>query len=317
MAIGGEQVVLKRLLIPLDGSRLAECVLPVGRSLAVHLHARLTLLHVMERSARATVHGDRHLTLAAEAERYLADVAARVRAEGVEVECHVHPNQENDVPQSIVDHATDLAADLVILATHGAGNARRVLFGSAAQQVLRRGDRPVLLIRPPEGQVVHTAQPEFHRLLVPLDGQPSAEAALPIAGAVTRAYGAELFLLRMVPTLATITGERVGTARLVPTATAASLDLEEGEALTNMQKLADRLRAGGLRVSAGVARGDPAQGLLDGAARAGVEMIVMATHGRAGIDAVFSGSVASRIVARFPRPILLVQAPRTRDSVSP
>ncbi len=312
-----QQVVLKRLLIPLDGSRLAESVLPMGLSLAIHLRARVTLLHVMERSARAIVHGDRHLTVASEADRYLADVAARFRAEGVEVECHVHPNLEGDVPKSIVDHAADLAADLVILATHGAGGARRVLFGSVAQQVLRRGDRPVLLIRPPEGPAAEAAKPDLRLLLVPLDGQPAAEAALPVAAVLARAYGAELVLLRIVPTLATITGERASTARLVPTATAASLDLEEGEARVYMQDLANRLRAGGLQVSAAVGRGEPAQGLLDGAARAGVGMIVMATHGRAGLDAVFSGSVASRIVARFPHPILLVRAPRARDSVSP
>ncbi len=307
--MGAPQVVLNRLLIPLDGSRLAESVLLMGLSLATHLHARLTLLHVMERSARATVHGDRHLTSPAEAEQYLAGVAARFRAEGVEVECHVHPNLEGDVPQSIVDHASDLAADLIILATHGAGDARRVLFGSVAQQVLRRGDRPVLLIRPPEGPFADTAPPDLHRVLVPLDGQPPAETALPLAGVLTRAYGAELLLLRVVPTLATITGDLVGTARLVPTATAASLDLEAGEARAYMEALATRLRADGLRLSAAVVRGEPAQSLLDAAIQAGVEMIVMATHARAGIGAVFSGSVASRIVGRFPRPILLVRAP--------
>jgi len=315
--MSGEQVVLQRLLIPLDGSRLAECVLPMGISLARRLHARLTLLHVMERSAPAMVHGDRHLTLAPEADRYLAGIAVRARAEGVEVESHVHPNQEGDVAKSIVDHATDLAADLVILATHGEGGARRVLFGSVAQQVLRRGVRPVLLIRPPEGQTGADEIPsDLRRLLVPLDGQPPAEAALPVAAVLARAYAAELILLRIVPTLATITGERASTARLVPTATAASLDLEEGEARAYIQQVAARLRSGSLRVSASVGRGEPALGLLDGAAQAGVEMIVMATHGRAGLDAVFSGSVASRIVARFARPILLVRAPRTRESGS-
>jgi nucleotide-binding universal stress UspA family protein len=316
--MGGEQIVLRRLLVPLDGSRLAESVLPTAASLGARLHARLTLLHVMERAAPPTVHGERHLTEVSEADRYLAEVAARVAEAGVAVERHVHPNPAGDVAQGIVDHAADLAADLIVLSTHGAGDPKRVLFGSVAQQVLRRGVRPVLLIRPAEGPAAREAAPtDFRRVFVPLDGQPPAEAALPLASVLARAYSAELVLLHVVPTLATITGERASTARLAPTATAASLDLEEAEGRTYIQEVASRLRGQGLRVSASVGRGEPAQSLLEGAAHAGAEVIVMATHGRTGLDAVFSGSVASRIVARFSRPILLVQAPRAGGAGAP
>jgi nucleotide-binding universal stress UspA family protein len=312
---GDEQPVLRHLLIPLDGSSLAECVLPIGFSLAAHLHAKVTLLHVMERGAPATVHGHRHLRLAPEAERYLAEVAARARAAGVEVESHVHPNLEGDVAKSIVGHAADFDADLVILAAHGAGGAKRVLFGSVAQQVLRGGVPAVLLIRPPEGPAdAKPVGPEPGRLLIPLDGQPSAEAALPVACAIVRAYDTEVVLLRVVPTVTTIPGNRASTARVLPTATAVSLELEEHEARVYVERVAADLRSQGIRVTASVGRGEPAQGLLDGAAQAGAGMIVMATHGRTGLDAVFSGSVASRLVARFLRPILLVRAAREDDS---
>lgn len=313
MALGAH-VALKRLLVPLDGSRLAEAVLPVSVSLAGRLDARLTLLYVMERTAPATAHGDRHLTLVSEAERYLDEVAGRCRTEGVEVDRHVHPNEVGDVARSIVDHAAEMAADLVVLATHGAGGARRVLFGSVAQQVLRRGVRPVLLVRPQAaGPAAGLPAFSLRRLLVPLDGTSASQAALPIATLIARAYEADLLLLRIVPTLATVSGDRAGTALLVPTATAASLDLEETEARRSLEELAATLRAQGLRASAVVGRGNPWQGLLDGAAQAGVEMIVMATHGRAGLDAAFSGSVASRVVAKFTRPLLLVRSPRSAD----
>ena len=315
MAEGTAPVTLARLLVPLDGSRLAECVLPASVSLAAHLSARLTLLYVMERSAPATVHGERHLTVVSEAEKYLEEIARGCRAEGVEVDRHVHPNEVGDVARSIVDHAKEMAADLVVLATHGAGGARRVLFGSVAQQVLRRGVRPVLLIRPPEMYPPPGLPPfSLTRLLVPLDGAPASRAALPIAAVVARAYVAEVVLLRIVPTLATIPGERASTALLVPTATAATLDLEEKDARRSLETLATSLRAQGLRVSTHVGRGNPAQGLLEGATQTGAEMIVMATHGRTGLDAVFSGSVASRIVARFSRPILLVRPARESDT---
>jgi nucleotide-binding universal stress UspA family protein len=310
-------VTIHRILVPLDGSRLAEFVLPVGVSLARHLGARLTLLHVMERGARSSVHGERHLTDIAESDRYLAGVAARCGAAGVETETHVHPNPEGNVAQSIVAHAADLDADLVVLATHGAGGARRVLFGSVAQQVLGRGSRPVLLIRQPESgpsPAIDRDGLTLRRVLVPLDGGPAAEAALPFAATFARAYRAEIALLRIVPTLSTISGERATAAKLVPTAAAATLDYEEADAQRYLRALAELLHAVGIGVSWGVGRGDAAQGVLDEAAASDAELLLMASHGRTGLGAVFTGSVASKVVARYTRPILLVRAPDSATS---
>ncbi len=307
------RVILQRLLVPLDGSRLAECVLPAAISLAQHLRAQLTLLHVMERAAPPTVHGDRHLTAVNEAEAYLTVVAGGVPP-GTAADRHVHPNEEGDVAKSITDHAADLGADLIILSTHGRGGARRVLFGSVAQQVLRRGTRPVLLVHPPDANMPGAPGPwNLERVLVPLDGSPPAEDALPISLVVAEAYGAEVHLLRIVPTLTTIPGERASAARLVPIATAASLEIEEEEARRGLETIASRIRGEGVRVTAAVGRGEPAQGVLDVALRAHVDLVVMATHGRTGLDAVLSGSVASRIAAKFPRPLLLVRSTRSGE----
>lgn len=305
------ETAIRRILVPLDGSRLAEWSLPPAVSLARHLGAHLALLHVTERDAPATVHGERHLTEIGESERYLADMAARCAAAGVETETHVHPNPEGNVPQSIVAHAADLEADLVVLATHGAGGARRALFGSVAQQVLRRGNRPVLLIRPPDSVAVPRIQHNgwtLRRLLVPLDGEPGAEAALPFAAVLARTYGAAVGLVRVVPTLSTITGERAGAAKLVPSAAAVTLEYEEGEAQRYLRTVAELVRAGGIGVSWAVARGDAAQGVVDEAARSGADLLIIASHGRTGLNAVLTGSVASKVVGRYVGPVLLVRA---------
>lgn len=302
---------IRRILVPLDGSRLAEWSLPPALSFARHLGAHLALLHVTERGAPTSVHGERHLTGIGESERYLAGIAARCAAAGVEAEMHVHPNPEGNVPQSIVAHAADLEADLVVLATHGAGGARRALFGSVAQQVLRRGNRPVLLIRPPESLAVPPIEPDrwtLRRLLVPLDGEPGAEAALPFAAALGRAYKAEIGLVRVVPTLSTITGERAGAAKLVPSAAAVTLDYEEGEAQRYLRTVAELVRAVGIGISWTVSRGDAAQGVVDEAARSGADLLIIASHGRTGLDAVLTGSVASKVVGRYAGPVLLVRA---------
>jgi nucleotide-binding universal stress UspA family protein len=255
-------------------------------------------------------------------------VAARFLTAGVEADLHVHPNPEGNVPQSIVAHAADFRADLVVLAAHGAGDARRTMFGSVAQQVLRRGERPVLLMRPRDAGPVRvapdTSSPpgagvqglDVRRLIVPLDGDRPAEAALPFALTLARAYEAEIALLRVVPTLATIAGERASTAKLVPTAAAATLEYEEGEAQRYLRAVADRLRSTGAGVSWSVGRGDPAQGIVDEAAASAAErvgLLIMSTHGRTGLSAVFTGSVASKVVGRYAGPVLLVRAPADSD----
>jgi nucleotide-binding universal stress UspA family protein len=185
------------------------------------------------------------------------------------------------------------------------------MFGSVAQQVIRRGQRPVLLITTPAATPAADGL-DFRRLLVPLDGEPPAEAALPFALALARAYRGEIVLIRIVPTLATMTGERASAAKLVPTAAAATLEYEEEDAQRYLRGVADRLRAAGADVSWSVARGDPAQGVLDAAAASGADrigLLIMATHGRTGLEAVFTGSVASKVVGRYAGPVLLVRAP--------
>jgi nucleotide-binding universal stress UspA family protein len=64
--------MFKRLLVPLDGSHLAEAALPAAAFLALKLNAVLTLVHIVERNAPEEIHGDRHLTNADEANAYLA-----------------------------------------------------------------------------------------------------------------------------------------------------------------------------------------------------------------------------------------------------
>ena len=85
--------MFEHVLVPLDGSQLAESVLPAVAWLANRLGASITLLHIIEQGPSATIHGDRHLTQPGEAEAYLTEVAARLRDEdqvAAPVECHVH-----------------------------------------------------------------------------------------------------------------------------------------------------------------------------------------------------------------------------------
>ena len=292
----------RHLLVPLDGSRLAEAALPAALATAERLAARLTLLHVLERRAPETVHGDPHLTGVDAAERYLAALVTRCAAAGVAVDTHVHPNPEGDVVASIAAHAAELGADLIVLCAHGHGGARHRLTGALAQQVIRRATPPVLLVRPAAAEAGFAPG----TVVVALDGTPAAEAVLPVALAMARGFAAGVVLAIGIPTLGTVDAERAVTARFRPTATAAALDLEEASAAAYLDRLAARLRDTGLPVRAEVGRGDAVQTVGRLAAVSEPSLLALATHGRAGLDALWTASVGSRLVEQARGPLLLV-----------
>jgi len=296
--------VFSHMLIPLDGSRLAEVALPTAFGLAAGVGARVTLLHVLEVDPPRTVHGEPHLLDSEHAERYLASVAERYAATGtgLHIDYHVHTNPENDVAASIVGHAEELGADLVALTPHGRGDLRRWLIGSIPQIVLQRGNSPVLLIPTREGEV-----PPFQlrNLLVPLEGH-VADTVLRTAQEISGTFGAQTHLLHVVPVLSTLKGDNAPSALLSPISTAASLDLEEE---TIRQHLSD-LIAGwptDSSATARVLRGEPANVILKEIERSQPDLVLMSTHGRSGLRGLWAASVAAKVVARSPRPMLLLR----------
>ena len=150
--------MFKHLLVPLDGSGLAEAILPYAQVWAMRLGARLTLLHITEKHAPASVHGDRHLGSTEEAREYLKMQAQQWTLPGLNVESHVHADEERGVARMVVDQAAELGADLIVLNTHGSSGLREKLLGSIAQQVVHEGRVPVLLIRPQRDAQGVTAQ---------------------------------------------------------------------------------------------------------------------------------------------------------------
>lgn len=298
----------RRMLIPLDGSRLAEAVLPAAFAIAERCGTTVTLLHVLEHNAPETVHGEQHLSDTRAAEAYLNDVAARHQVNGVQTEQHVHENPEHDVARSIAAHAAELHVDLIALATHGSGGLRGFIFGSIAQQALRRTTTPVLLVRPDarDGQ-----RANYRKILVPLDGTPQASVALPVAEMLALAGNALLHLTRVVPTVGTMpsTSGSSAAATFSPSAAAALLDIEGQEAADALAAQRADLSLS-LAVTLEIRRGEIADELLASVSQADADLIVMSTHGRAGVEGLWTGSVAARLIGRLTRPVILVPIPR-------
>jgi len=270
----------------------------------VKLGAGLTLLHVLERSAPASVHGERHLAEPGEAEAYLSALAEGLRTEGLDVDYHVHPNPERDVAASIVSHAAELTNDLIVMSTHGTGGLRDVVVGSIAEQVVRKGTTPVLLVRP--GQVPATGL-EIRRVMAPLDGSHNAELALAYADLLARAWSARLMLVRVVPYRGDLAGDQAAVASMLPSATEAALEIEREDAAEYLSSLASERSRAGIECEVAVLRGDPTSMVLECAEKRGADIVVVVTHGRVGIGAFWTASVGHRLSERLTKPVLLVK----------
>lgn len=297
---------IAHLLVTLDGSRLAESAIQPTITLAQHLGGRVTLLHILERDAPETVHGQRHLTNIGEAEAYLNGIASRFADAGIAVETHAHPSPEGDVAASIAVHALGHRADLIIMCAHGRGGWRDWLLGGIAQRTVRRAGAPILMIRQEtSGQTAPFAP---HTVTVALDGTAEGERALPPALTLATALGAALHLLLVVATLTTVGGDRAATARLMPTATSAALDQESSGAREYLSQLRERLAATGIPITIEVQRGAPVQAVLASASQSGENLVALATHGRGGLEAVWAASVGAQVISRSNGPLLLVGA---------
>ena len=292
----------KHLIVPLDGSRLSEAVLPLAVQLAQKLDALVTLVHVIERKAPKAVHGEPHLCDPAQAEAYLDELKHRMFPPGLRVESHVHTTAITDVARSIVDHAMEFESDLVMMSTHGRSGMRDLIFGSIAQQIVAMGV-PVLLVRPDGGAgLTLSGRP----LLVPLDGTPLREQAIEPAGALASACGAALKLLVVVPTLQTLAGVETASRFMLPATTQEMLDLMHEDAAGYLGRLISRLAEAGIKATGEVLRGAPAELIVAAARGDAADMIVMSTAGKAGMNAFWSSSVAPKISIRTHLPLLLI-----------
>jgi nucleotide-binding universal stress UspA family protein len=292
--------MFKRILLPLDGSKLAEAAIPVAEFLSKTLSAPVILFHVIEQGASPEVHRDRHLTNPSEAENYLLEVESKFNAK---VERHVHTAPVTDVARSINEHANkEFQPNLIILTSHGNSGIRGLFFGNIAQQVAAAGGAPVLLIKPG-----HMATPfRLTHILVPLDNESIHDAVLPTIEVLAKACGSQLDLLCVIPTRATDSGEHAAAGTLLPTTATEYLDIAEEIASEHFQGHLDQFRQADIPATAEIARGDPAPVIVKTAKRHNSNLIVFGTHGKSGLDAFWNRSVTAAVARRTHIPLLLI-----------
>ena len=140
----------EKVLVPLDGSELAECALPHVTNLAKGgAVGEVILLNVVEIPSVWLAEGFDFISLKnaqfSKAQKYLADIQSQISSEGVKVKAEV---LEGRTAQSIIEYSKENAVDLIVIATHGYTGMKQLMFGSVALRVLHDANVPVLLIRP-------------------------------------------------------------------------------------------------------------------------------------------------------------------------
>ena len=287
-----------RILVALDGSRLAEAVLPAARSLAKALGARLALVHVLEREPPATVHGEPHHRDAREATAYLERLAGELRREGIAVDVHVHERPVGDVAAALDRHAHELGADLIAMCAHGRTNLRTRIVGSIAERILRGGAIPILL------RTVRHADAgsfELRNVLVPIDFTHDVDAALSAARALAAPCGATVTLL------AALEPDAPPTSRLLPGTSAVMRELDLDGLGRRLEALAQDLRADLPEVRAIVDERRPADAIIAASDAIPADLIVLVTDAHGRLSRWHDPSAAQRVLARPDMTVLLIR----------
>ncbi|MGA9762899.1 MAG: universal stress protein [Gaiellaceae bacterium] len=291
---------VRRILIPLDGSRLAESVLPAACAFAQKLGASLVLLHVLEQEPPASVHGEPHLVSAAAAEAYLAEQAKRICRSEVTVEVHVHEPPVENVAAAIDQHAHEHAADIIAMCAHGRSGPLDRLLGSIAERILRGGSIPILLRTVRRSDA---SRFELEKLLVPIDFGHDVEAALDAASTLAGAFGASVTLL------SALEPPSPAQSQLLPGATALARRFEEDDVRRRLDELAARLRERLPDVQTAVDPRRPGTAILAASESLPADLIILVTHAHSGVAGWFDPSVGQQLLTRPDLTLLLIREP--------
>jgi nucleotide-binding universal stress UspA family protein len=270
-------------MVPTDGSQESEQAVPIAEQIARSQGAEALLVQVVEvpparigaySGATAQIYQRYLAVLEEEAGANLNRLRAQFEERGIRVRTVLRRGVPADV---LLDLEREQQVDLVVMATHGRSGLARFALGSIADRLVREGTEPVLVARD-----VQQAQSLATALLM-LDGSELAEGAVPLVEALS---GRPLKKVRLFSAVEGLVYQDAATSYL--------------------NKMSERLLAAGLQTEVVVEVGDPVE--LARRAALTVDLIVLCTHGRGGIDRFRHGSVADRVVREAGRPVLLVRA---------
>lgn len=298
----------RRMVVPLDGSGLAEQVLPYVRSLGRSLEAKVALLRVLDPLPAGLTdpgHGlSRDKVIAnmrAQAQDYLEQVAASLRKQRLAVSYSVG---EGLPAERIVEEAAKEPATLIAMSTHGRSGPARWLLGSVADKVLHATTDPLLLVRS-RAPASFLDEARLGTIIVPLDGSTLAEQALPHVGALAKALNLKTVLVRVTPALEEYY-RYVGPEYVPPANLPESVDADANAYLGRLSQKLRQERFPSVEVR--LLHGDAAAAIVDLSQGVPDSLVAMTSHGRSGVGRWLLGSVADRIVRHATGPVLVIRA---------
>ena len=278
------------ILVPTDGSDCAQAAVGYAADLATHHEARVHALCVAD--SRTLENAPRYDQIEKEREEVAERTCNDLSVSGVPVEQAVR----TDIPhKAILRYATERDIDLIVMGTHGRTGVERYLLGSVTEKVVRLSDVPVLTVKAEDdGGVTYP----YTDILVPTDGSEGAEAAIAPAIDIARTYDARIHALTVIDTMALGADVRSG----------AILDTLEESAQSAVETIEEQAtRASVSAVETTIAHGNPYRGIRSYAENHDIDLIVMGTHGRSGIERYLLGSVAEKTVRTSPAPVMTVR----------
>jgi nucleotide-binding universal stress UspA family protein len=297
--------VYKKILVPLDSSKLADMVLPYAEALAGSLNSRVTLLYVCETEEEhyLRVH-----------QFYLGKIAELVKShirenypEKKDTNVSVKSAVVTGKPSEEISHyAMKNDVDLIILAGRGRTNIMRRLMGNIADKVFQATEKPLLLISSKPYPQPSPLQ-LLNRILLPLDGTANQEAILPHIMELAKQLYAEVVLFRVLtPQQQLRTTRRVEYVRF----TRQQLESMKTKAERHLEEIRRKLAKTKALINYEVRiADDPAVEIAKFARERDVRLLAIATRRYAGIRRFFAGSTAQRILQTTDKPVLLVRVP--------
>lgn len=296
----GGNAMVDSILVPLDGSRLAECVLPHAVAVGRALGARITLLHVMQSGrSRSTDPVGWHVRKA-EAQAYLKQIAGRLGKIGLSVDDAL---LEGQAAERVVEFAHEEKADLIVISSHGRSGLSKWNISSVVQKIILRAYKSTMIVRAYQPQEKDLGGVHYRRLLLPLDGSQRAECVLPLGVALAHSYESQLLLARVVrkpefPHRIPLTREEIELRDQV-------VERNRREASQHLEEL--HLRLKGNAETRLLVSDDAAAALHQLVRDEGIDLVLLSAHGYTGAPRWPYGSMALNFIAFGTTPLLMVQ----------
>jgi nucleotide-binding universal stress UspA family protein len=302
-------ILYKKILVPLDGSELAQLALPFAEKIAGHLGSRIMLLYVCE-SLEDSRDPEHRLYLQKMTKVAKADIEQymdKLKRKRIKVESEI---LVGDPASEIVDYAQKEDFSLIVMSTHGHSGIKRWALGSVADRVLRGTQKPLVLVRAKQVSPDTTVASIFKNIVVTLDGSRESEAVIPYIEELAGGVGAKVVLLHVIePSYRFFTAggfKYEGYSEKKKKSMKAFYD-------NYLEGIAAGLGRRGIDARFQVKFGEVAEAIIKFADEAEADFIAMTTHGRSGIKRWALGSTADKVLQSGNTSLFLVKTPAAKN----